>query len=47
MRKRFVQAEIEANALAMCPWASEIREAVGGFWCFESIDDAENWDRQS
>ncbi len=45
MRKQFVECMTVEEALDLCPWASETREATGGFWCFESVDDAELWDR--
>ena len=46
MRKQFVEVETVAEAEAICPWAAEIIEADGGFWCFESVADAANWKSQ-
>lgn len=46
MRKQFVECETRKEALEECPWASAIRKAVGGYWCFESHDDAKVWDSQ-
>ncbi len=46
MRKQFVECETREEAISECPWAAEVREVVGGFWCFESVDDAEQWDNQ-
>jgi hypothetical protein len=42
MRKVFVEVETVEEAAEECPWAAEIVEAEGGFWCFESVEDAEN-----
>ena len=46
MRKEFVEVATQDEAFEACPWASEVREAVGGFWAFESSTDAEIWDNQ-
>jgi hypothetical protein len=43
MRKVFVEVETVEEAAEECPWAAEIVEAEGGFWCFESVEDAEIW----
>jgi hypothetical protein len=43
MRKVFVEVETVGEAAEECPWAAEIVEAEGGFWCFESVEDAEIW----
>lgn len=45
MRKEFVQCMSKKEAVKECPWTSEIRKAVGGFWCFESVSDAKLWDK--
>jgi|TARA_A100001515_G_scaffold124300_1_gene108480 hypothetical protein len=29
------------------PWAAEIVEAEGGWWVFESADDAKTWKNQN
>ena len=46
MRKQFVECETPERAEDACPWAAKIIEAEGGFWCFESVQDAETWRRQ-
>lgn len=46
MRKQFVQVKTREEAEEACPWAAEIVEADGGFWCFESVQDAETWKAQ-
>ena len=55
MRKQFVQVETVAEAMKQCPWTSEIRwtgddnngyEDGAGYWCFESVADADIWDAQ-
>ncbi len=46
MRKEFAEVETREEAEEMCPWAAEIIEAEGGFWCFESTADAETWKAQ-
>lgn len=43
MRRLFVECETREEAEEECPWAVEIIEAEGGFWCFESGDDAAVW----
>lgn len=43
MRKQFIETDSRADAEAQCPWAAEIIEADGGYWCFESTDDADAW----
>lgn len=44
MRKQFVEGS-RYQAKKQCPWASTFRRAVGGYWAFEDIRDAELWDR--
>jgi hypothetical protein len=46
MRIEFIIAESLLEAFRLAPWAAEILEAEGGYWAFESIDDAENWQKQ-
>lgn len=46
MRTQFVEVETIEEAEALCPWAAEIIEAEGGFWCFESVRDADTWKAQ-
>lgn len=46
MRKEFVEVETQEEAEDLCPWAAEIIEADGGYWCFESVTDAEIWKAQ-
>jgi hypothetical protein len=46
MRKLFIECETVEEATEACPWAAEIIEAEGGFWCFESAEDAEIWREQ-
>lgn len=48
MRKQFVECDTREEAEQMCPWAAEIieNEVCGGFWCFESVQDAETWMNQ-
>jgi len=46
MRKEFVLTKKESEAWESCPWASVVLKAIDGFWCFESVDDAEVWRNQ-
>jgi hypothetical protein len=57
MRQEYVQwkdsglghelgAEDEAEVRQLCPWAAEVIEADGGWWAFESVQDAEVWRNQ-
>lgn len=46
MRKQFVTVTTRRAALLECPWAVEIVSADGGYWCFESPDDARVWRAQ-
>lgn len=46
MRKQFVEGTRE-QAQEQCPWAAEIVEADGGYWCFESTQDAETFQAQA
>jgi hypothetical protein len=41
MRKVFVEVGTVEEVEEECPWAAEIVKAEGGFWCFESVEDAE------
>ena len=43
MRKEFVEVPSEAAAIYHCPWASVIVPVFGGFWCFESVEDYDQW----
>ena len=47
MRKEFVETETREQAENACPWAAEIVKAEGGYWCFESVTDAEIWQHQA
>jgi hypothetical protein len=40
-------AETEEEVFRLCPWASEVIEADGGWWAFESVKDAEIWRNQA
>lgn len=53
MRKEFIEdSEIGGDhpsqemAQQYAPWAAVILPAIGGFWAFESVDDADTWERQ-
>jgi len=46
MRKEMIKAETEQEARDAAPWACEIAECEGGFWAFESADDARTWHAQ-
>jgi len=41
-----VSRPTKLDAETLCPWAAAIKEAEGGYWCFESIEEAEEWSRQ-
>lgn len=50
MRKQFIEIDNDGNDLCrrkraenLAPWASELVEAEGGFWAFESVEDARIW----
>lgn len=47
MRKQFVECLTREFAEGVCPWAAEIIEADGGYWCFESPQDAAVWQVQA
>lgn len=42
MRTQFVQGD-RTDAENECPWASVILGVIGGFMCFESVDDYKVW----
>jgi hypothetical protein len=46
MRTEFIIANSLEEAFEQAPWAAEILEAEGGYWAFESVTDAENWEKQ-
>jgi hypothetical protein len=46
MKKEFVECETEKEAWDLCPWASVIVKAEGGFMAFESWDDYNIWINQ-
>lgn len=46
MRKEFVRAQTRTLALEKCPWAAVLICVTGGFWAFESSDDAEIFRKQ-
>lgn len=43
MRKQFIEGGAQAEAEALCPWAAEIIPTVGGWLCFESMQDVHMW----
>lgn len=45
MRKQFFEGLYDEARLA-CPWACDVVECEGGYMCFESHADCENWLRQ-
>lgn len=47
MRKQFVECSTTDQAREDCPWAAVVLPAEGGYWCFESVADAETWQAQS
>lgn len=46
MRREFVECKYRYQAAKACPWASVIAKVVGGYMCFESVDEYETWRRQ-
>lgn len=46
MRKEFIRCDTKEEAQELAPWAAIIKEVEGGFLAFESVDDAELWERQ-
>lgn len=46
MRKEFVECKSRSTAARRCPWAAVIAKADGGYWCFESPDDYDQWKGQ-
>lgn len=47
MRKEYVEGGTRAEAVARCPWAAVVTQADGGWWCWESADEAEIWETQA
>jgi hypothetical protein len=43
MRNEFLEVATIDEARAAAPWAAEIVQAEGGFHAFESMDDYNNW----
>lgn len=49
MRREFVSFEQAGNASdahELCSWAAIAILADGGYWCFESTQDAKTWEDQ-
>lgn len=49
MRKVFLEIEnvkSHLKAIDVCPWSAKVLRVEGGWMCFESADDAANFDRQ-
>jgi hypothetical protein len=46
MRVEYIQTNKKNSAKIQCPWASKIAKVIGGFACFESIDDYKTWSKQ-
>jgi len=46
MKKQFVECDYRYQAEKECPWASKITKVVGGYMCFEIIEDYEIWNNQ-
>lgn len=45
MRKEFVRGS-RKDAKKECRWAAKIVKVVGGYMCFESINDYRTWKNQ-
>lgn len=44
MRKEFLaDCKSARQAQKLAPWASEVIKAEGGYWAFESVEDARIW----
>ena len=46
MRTEFVECKTYRTAYRLCPWASAVAKAEGGFWAFESVYDYQVWKNQ-
>ncbi len=46
MKKEFIQVKSRKTAKRRAPWAARIVKAEGGYWAFESIEDARIWKNQ-
>lgn len=46
MRTQFVQVKYRYQAIKECSWASKVAKVVGGFYCFESVEDYKIWKNQ-
>lgn len=46
MRQQFVSGNLREYAEDECPWAAVVVEVDGGFWCFESMADAIQFEAQ-
>lgn len=47
MRKQFLDGcKTAREARKLAPWAAEVCKADGGYWAFESADDARTWRAQ-
>jgi len=46
MQKEFLKVDTLKEAKDSCPWAVVIQNVEGGYMCFESADDAKQWENQ-
>ena len=46
MKTQFVETESRYFAKKQCSWAAKIAKVVGGFMCFESVNDYQTWNNQ-
>lgn len=46
MRIEYIQTSKKNNAKVQCPWATKIAKVIGGFVCFESVEDYNTWSKQ-
>jgi hypothetical protein len=46
MRKEFVECKSRKTAYKRCPWACAVVKVNGGYMCFESATDYDNFKGQ-
>lgn len=46
VRTDFIECAYYYQAKNACSWASKIAKVLGGFMCFESVDDYKTWKNQ-
>ena len=42
----YVECKTKATARRLCPWCKGFVKAEGGYFCFDTVEEAETWEKK-